>query len=69
MPKETAHVDYGGCRPEACSDGACPAALECEYGSLVQPVTGEAPEMNPAKWCRGCARCVLACPFEAIRML
>jgi Pyruvate/2-oxoacid:ferredoxin oxidoreductase delta subunit len=43
--------------------------MQCEYGNLVQEDIHEAPEINPAKWCRGCATCVQACPFKAIRMM
>jgi translation initiation factor RLI1 len=69
MPKKVAVVDYQQCHPEKCDHGICLAALECEHGSLVQEDPNEAPEINPAKWCRGCAECVGACPLKAIHMM
>ena len=69
MPKKIAYVEYGKCHPEKCDQGICLAALECEYKSLIQRSPYEAPETNPAKWCRSCAKCVQACPLKAIRML
>lgn len=69
MPKRIAVVDYSKCRPEGCDQGVCAAAMQCEYGNLAQEDIYEAPEVNPAKWCRGCAKCVQACPLKAIRMM
>jgi len=36
MPKRVAMVDYERCHPERCDHGVCLAALECEYGNLIQ---------------------------------
>jgi translation initiation factor RLI1 len=69
MPKKTVAIDYGRCRPEECDAGICVAALECEHGSLRQERPYETPELNPAKWCHGCAKCVKACPLKAIVMI
>jgi len=69
MPKKIPVIDYTRCHPEECDKGVCVAALECEYGSLVQEAPYEVPELNPAKWCHSCAKCVKACPLKAIRML
>ena len=69
MPKKVAVVDYQRCHPEKCDHGICLAVLECEQGTLVQGNPYEAPEINPAKWCRGCAKCSGACPLKAIYML
>ena len=69
MPKKEAAVDYGRCRPETCDRGVCVAALECEHGSLVQEMPYEPPETNPARWCRGLAKCASACPPKAITMM
>ena len=69
MPKKVPVVDYNVCKPDECDNGICTAALECEYGSLVQNGPYETPEINPAKWCHSCAKCVQACPLKAIRMM
>ncbi len=69
MPKRIAVVDYSKCRADECDSGVCAAAMQCEYGNLAQENLDEAPEVNPAKWCRGCAKCVNACPFKAVRMM
>jgi len=69
MPKKVAVVDYARCHPERCDHGVCLAVLECVYGSLVQEGPFQALEINPAKWCRGCADCVRACPMTGIQML
>jgi ATP-binding cassette subfamily E protein 1 len=69
MPKKVAAIDYAICTPGQCDHGICAAALACEYGNLIQPVPFAEPEVNPAKWCHGCASCVAACPMKAIEML
>lgn len=69
MPKKRAAVDYMKCHPEECDSGMCHAVNACEYGYLFQEELYEMPEVNPAKWCRGCNECVNACPFDAIRMI
>ncbi|MDY6892412.1 MAG: hypothetical protein SVO26_01680 [Chloroflexota bacterium] len=69
MPKKAPVVDYNECHPEKCDKGVCVAALACEYGSLVQEEPYEMPELNPAKWCHSCAKCVTACPLKAIKMM
>lgn len=69
MPKKTVALDYNRCDPDRCGDGVCPALAVCEYGSLTQESPHSQPEINPARWCRGCAKCVKACPLKAIRMM
>jgi len=69
MPKKIPAIDYATCHPEKCDQGICVAMLDCEHGSLVQEGPYEVPEINPAKWCHGCAKCVRACPLRAIRMI
>ena len=69
MAKKMPALDYARCDPEACTSGVCVAALECEYGSLVQHDPYEQPEINPAKWCHSCSKCAVVCPRQAIRMM
>ena len=69
MPKTEAAIDYSKCDPQKCENGICIAALECEHGSLVQDAPYETPELNPAKWCRGCNKCAIVCPQKAIKMM
>lgn len=69
MAKKTALVDYNKCDPERCNRGVCIAASHCEHGSLLQESPQEVPEINPTKWCHGCAKCATACPLNAIVML
>ncbi len=69
MPKPTAMMNYEKCRLERCDHGVCAAALQCEYGSLVQESPHQAPGINPAKWCHGCTKCARACPLRAITMI
>ncbi|MBE0479547.1 MAG: hypothetical protein IBX68_01055 [Dehalococcoidia bacterium] len=69
MPKKTVTLDYDRCCPEKCTDGVCLAALECEYGSLKQEAPYELPDLVPAKWCHGCAKCARVCPAKAINVV
>jgi len=69
MPQKVAVVDYTKCAPEKCDQGVCVAARECEHRSLKQGSPYEMPEINPSKWCHGCAKCVQACPLKAIKMM
>jgi translation initiation factor RLI1 len=69
MPKKVAAIDYAKCFPERCDLGVCVAMAECEHGCLKQEAPYETPEINPAKWCHSCAKCVKACPLKAIRMV
>jgi translation initiation factor RLI1 len=69
MPKQVAAVDYQGCHPERCDHGLCLAVVACEYGSLIQESPYEFPEIDPGKWCHGCAKCAQACPLKAIQMV
>lgn len=68
MLRKMAMVDYGKCRPEQCDSGVCAATLACPHKLLEQEAPYEAPMPNPSI-CRGCAKCVLACPIEAIRLI
>lgn len=65
MPKPKAYVDYNKCDPSLCPEGVCLAAEECELKILYQETPGEPPETTPAP-CKGCFKCLLACPARAI---
>jgi len=69
MPKKSVAVDYTKCNPERCDHGVCVAVGACEHGSLKQESPYETPEINPSKWCHGCAKCVQVCPLKAINIL
>ncbi len=69
MSKKTVAVDYTKCNPEKCNQGVCVAVGACEHRSLRQDSPYETPEINPFKWCHGCAEFVQACPLKAIKRL
>ena len=65
MPKPKAYVDYEKCDPELCPGGICAAAGECELNILRQDSPYEAPHITSAP-CKGCFKCLTACPCKAI---
>ncbi|MBI4304570.1 MAG: 4Fe-4S binding protein [Chloroflexi bacterium] len=65
MSKKMVLVDYIRCNPEHCDSGVCAAALACPHKLLKQERAYEIPMPDPAL-CRGCSKCVLACPLKAI---
>jgi len=65
VPKPKAYVDYNKCNPELCPEGVCQAARECQLKILHQDAPHEPPETTEAP-CRGCFKCLLACPAKAI---
>ena len=67
MPKPQAVVDPKACQPEKCGVGPCAAARVCEKRALKQEAPYEIPYVHGL--CLGCAQCVLACPFGAIRLI
>jgi translation initiation factor RLI1 len=67
MAKLQAIVDYSRCRPDLCRDGICPAVQHCEKKILKQDAPFEAP-YRLSELCTGCGDCVIACPYEAIRL-
>ena len=68
MPKKAVLIDYNKCRPDRCGDGGvCPAVLVCPHKLLKQEAPYEPPMPDPAI-CKGCSKCVLACPFQAIKL-
>ena len=62
-------IDYKKCKPEECGNGICAAAAACPNKVLRQEAHYEYPFSHPSRFCRGCATCVRACPFEAIRVV
>lgn len=68
MPKKMAVVNYNKCRPELCDSGSCTAAMACPHRLLRQESPYEVP-MPDSSVCKGCAKCVLACPLKAIELM
>jgi len=69
MPNPVAMIDYQKCSPERCDNGVCAAMLECPNKVLRQEAPYEFPFSHPSRFCQGCAKCVQACPFEAIHIV
>ena len=69
MPNPLAVVNYEKCDPGKCDDGVCAAMLECPNKVLRQEASYEFPFSHPSHFCRGCAKCVQACPLEAIQVV
>jgi len=69
MPNPIAMIDYQKCNPERCDSGVCAASLECPNRVLRQEAPYEFPFSHPSHFCQGCAKCVQACPFVAIRIV
>ncbi len=65
MPKPKAYVNYNKCNPHLCPNGICLAAGECELGILFQDEPYEPPETTSSP-CKGCFKCLIACPARAI---
>lgn len=61
-------IDYSKCDPVQCEGGVCTAALACPRKVMNQEAPYE-PPMPPSFPCRGCAECVLHCPFKAVSMV
>ena len=57
MPNPIAMIDYQKCNPERCDR------------VLRQEAPYEFPFSHPSHFCQGCAKCVQACPFTAIRIV
>jgi len=70
MPKGTATVNYGVCRPAQCApgDGVCPAVGACTRGILVQEGPYDEPFVFPVDMCQGCGDCAKACVLWGIRI-
>jgi len=68
MAHPKAIIDYQKCKPDKCGDGICNAATECPNKVLRQESRYEFPFSHPSHFCKGCAKCVSACPFQAIHI-
>ncbi len=69
MPKKTVAIDYQACEPKNCDDGVCKAAQICEKKLLNQLEPYELPDIKAPSLCLSCARCVVVCPNNAVRVL
>jgi translation initiation factor RLI1 len=67
MPNKLIVLDYYKCRPNLCNNGCCVAAPSCPLGIIRQEEPYDFPMANPSV-CKGCAKCVTACPLEAISL-
>lgn len=68
MPKQMAVVNYRQCHPQECEKGFCLAVLACPKKILGQEEPYEMPDIL-ANICLGCAKCVQACPMEAVLLM
>ena len=66
--KKTAIIDYKLCHPEKCKNGICKVVAECTNKLIKQEEPYEMPDLFP-DMCLGCAECVKACPFGALKMI
>ena len=65
MPNTLITLDYHKCRPDLCNHGYCLAAPSCPLGIIQQEEPYGFP-MAKSSVCRGCAKCIAACPLQAI---
>jgi MinD superfamily P-loop ATPase len=67
MSKPKPVVDPKVCDPKKCGEGICVALAVCSMHILQQEEAGEPP--YPVADCKGCNKCSIACPLEAIKMV
>jgi len=60
-------LDYQKCRPDRCNKGYCIAASSCPLGIIRQEEPYDYPMAYPSA-CKGCSKCVSACPQKAISL-
>ncbi|MFU8794030.1 MAG: 4Fe-4S binding protein [Dethiobacteria bacterium] len=60
-------LNYQKCRPDLCNSGYCTAIPACPLKLIEQEEKYGFPMTNSAV-CKGCAKCVTACPFKAITL-
>jgi len=68
MPNTMVSLDYRKCKPSNCTSGLCAAASACTLKLIAQEEKYDRPIANPTL-CRGCAKCVAACPLQAISLI
>ncbi|MBN1409194.1 MAG: 4Fe-4S binding protein [Spirochaetales bacterium] len=66
MRKPGPVIDPDKCLPDQCNCGICCAVLVCSMKTLVQEESDEMPFLLRA--CKGCGKCVIACPLKAISL-
>ncbi|MBI4333402.1 MAG: 4Fe-4S ferredoxin [Chloroflexi bacterium] len=65
--RQTAAVDAQKCDPASCDSGACAAIPECPRKIIKQEAPYEVPYIaGDPSVCRGCFKCLKACPRQAI---
>ncbi len=62
------NLDYRKCNPDRCNGGTCLAVAACPLHLIAQEEQYDYPMAN-TPLCKGCARCVTACPFAAISLV
>ncbi len=68
MPNTVISLDYNKCRPDLCNSGSCLAVPACPLKLLQQEEDFSFPMAN-STLCKGCARCISACPYEALKLI
>ncbi len=67
MPNSLVSLDYNKCRPDLCNDGHCAAISSCPLKIIQQEEKYGFPMAN-SSICKGCAKCVSACPLNALSL-
>ncbi len=68
MPNTLIKLNYQRCNPAYCDHGICIAAAACPLKLIAQEEAFAIPMANPAL-CKGCAKCVNACPLRALELI
>lgn len=67
MSRKSAFIDVEKCDPSACPGGICAAMRECPRKILKQEAAYEVPFVyGDGSLCKGCFKCLLACPLKAV---
>lgn len=67
MPNTMIRLDFHKCRPGLCNAGTCAAVSSCPHNLITQEELYSFPMANPSA-CKGCAKCINACPLKAISL-